>query len=112
MLTIYSDDHHLHHGRCELIDGQLLPCFEMPSRADHILQRVKNRELGPVQGPHDFGRDPIQRIHSEAYLNFFQGALTHVFVVMAAQQVIEHAFAQGAVTVIHALQFKGIEDRF
>jgi hypothetical protein len=21
MLTIYSDDHHLHHGRCELIDG-------------------------------------------------------------------------------------------
>jgi acetoin utilization deacetylase AcuC-like enzyme len=43
MLTIYSDDHHLHHGRCELIDGQLKPCFEMPSRADHVLQRVKNR---------------------------------------------------------------------
>ena len=29
MLTIYSDDHHLHHGRCELIDGQLKPCFEL-----------------------------------------------------------------------------------
>lgn len=37
MLTIYSDDHHLHHGRCELMDGQLMPCFEMPSRADHVL---------------------------------------------------------------------------
>nr|NLU59652.1 hypothetical protein [Pseudomonas sp. BIGb0427] len=47
MLTIYSDDHRLHHGRCELIDGQLMPCFEMPSRADHVLDRVKTRELGP-----------------------------------------------------------------
>ena len=42
MLTIYSDDHRLHHGRCELIDGKLMPCFEMPSRADHVLDQVKN----------------------------------------------------------------------
>ena len=55
MLTIYSDDHHLHHGRCELMDGQLMPCFEMPSRADHVLQRVKERELGPVQAPQEKG---------------------------------------------------------
>ncbi|MNF54126.1 Acetylpolyamine aminohydrolase [compost metagenome] len=74
MLTIYSDDHHLHHGRCELMDGQLMPCFEMPSRADHVLQRVKERNLGPVQAPRDFGRAPLQRIHSAAYLDFFQGA--------------------------------------
>ena len=74
MLTIYSDDHHLHHGRCELIDGQLMPCFEMPSRADHILQRVQTRELGPVQALQDFGREPILRVHSAAYLDFFEGA--------------------------------------
>ena len=74
MLTIYSDDHHLHHGRCELIDGQLMPCFEMPSRADHILQRVQARERGPVQAPQDFGREPILRVHSAAYLDFFEGA--------------------------------------
>ncbi|RWU26846.1 acetylpolyamine amidohydrolase [Pseudomonas alkylphenolica] len=74
MLTIYSDDHHLHHGRCELIDGQLMPCFEMPSRADHVLERVKTRELGPVQGPADFGRAPLLRVHSADYLNFFEGA--------------------------------------
>ena len=41
-----------------------------------------------------------------------QGALTHVFMVMTAQQVVEHAFAQCAITVVHALQFKGIEHRF
>ncbi|WP_313738480.1 histone deacetylase family protein [Pseudomonas sp.] len=74
MLTIYSDDHRLHHGRCELIDGQLLPCFEMPSRADHVLERVQARQLGEVRGPTDFGRAPLQRIHSAAYLDFFEGA--------------------------------------
>ena len=74
MLTIYSDDHHLHHGRCELIDGQLMPCFEMPSRADHVLVRVKHQNLGPVQAPKDFGLEPIERIHSRAYLDFFKGA--------------------------------------
>jgi acetoin utilization deacetylase AcuC-like enzyme len=74
MLTIYSDDHHLHHGRCELIDGQLKPCFEMPSRADHVLQRVKHQNLGPVEAPKDFGLEPIARIHSRDYLDFFKGA--------------------------------------
>ncbi|MFZ3204705.1 MAG: hypothetical protein WA161_12625, partial [Pseudomonas sp.] len=71
MLTYYSDDHHLHHGSCELIDGQLMPCFEKPQRADHILARVKQRQLGEVRPPRDFGRGPIERIHSAAYLDFF-----------------------------------------
>jgi hypothetical protein len=30
MLTIYSDDHHLHHGRCELIDGNSCPASKCP----------------------------------------------------------------------------------
>lgn len=51
MLTIYSDDHRLHHGRCELIDGKLMPCFEMPSRADHVLDQVKNATLATSRAP-------------------------------------------------------------
>ncbi|WP_314410402.1 histone deacetylase family protein [Pseudomonas kuykendallii] len=74
MLTVYSDDHRLHHGRCELIDGELKPCFEMPSRADHVLQRVRQQNLGEVIAPTDFGRAPIERIHDRAYLEFFEGA--------------------------------------
>ncbi|MCY1277034.1 Acetylpolyamine amidohydrolase 1 [compost metagenome] len=74
MLTFYSDDHHLHHGRCELIDGELKPCFEMPSRADHVLQRVRERSLGEVLAPGDFGRAPLERIHTRDYLAFFEGA--------------------------------------
>jgi acetoin utilization deacetylase AcuC-like enzyme len=74
MLTFYSDDHHLHHGRCELIDGELKPCFEMPSRAEHVLQRVQDRRLGEVRVPQDFGLAPIARIHTDAYLQFLQTA--------------------------------------
>ncbi|MCD5995185.1 histone deacetylase family protein [Pseudomonas sp. CDFA 602] len=74
MLTIYSDDHRLHHGRCELIDGQLMPCFEMPSRADHVLERIRTRNIGPVLPPDDFGLAPLLRVHTQAYLTFFQQA--------------------------------------
>ncbi|NER83060.1 MAG: CPBP family intramembrane metalloprotease, partial [Leptolyngbya sp. SIO1D8] len=33
MLTVYSQDHRLQHGRAELTDGALVPCFEKPERA-------------------------------------------------------------------------------
>ncbi|RJG12531.1 histone deacetylase family protein [Pseudomonas cavernicola] len=74
MLTIYSDDHHLHHGKHELIGGQFKPCFEMPSRADMVLDRAKAVALGNVQSPLDFGLAPIRRVHSEGFLRFLQNA--------------------------------------
>jgi acetoin utilization deacetylase AcuC-like enzyme len=49
-----------------------MPCFEMPSRADHVLPGEK-ANLGAVQGPTD-GLAPLQRIHSADYLDFFKGA--------------------------------------
>ena len=67
MLTIYSDDHHLHHGRCELMDGQLMPCFEMPSRADHVLQRVQYRESRPGRSAAGFRPRP-DRAHPQPRL--------------------------------------------
>ena len=74
MLTIYSDDHHLHHGRCELIDGQLMPCFEKPERADFIHERVLARQLGPIEPARDWGLAPIARVHDQGMLDFLQGA--------------------------------------
>jgi acetoin utilization deacetylase AcuC-like enzyme len=74
MRTIYSDDHHLHHGRCEIIDGELKPCFEMPSRADHVLARIRQQKLGEILPPTNFGRAPVERIHTPDYLDFFEGA--------------------------------------
>ncbi|MEH3021704.1 MAG: histone deacetylase family protein [Pseudomonas oryzihabitans] len=70
----HSPDHALHHGRCELIDGQLQPCFEKPQRVEFILAECHRRQLGEVVAPRDFGRAPLARVHTEAYLDFLVGA--------------------------------------
>jgi acetoin utilization deacetylase AcuC-like enzyme len=74
MLTIYSDDHRLQDGKAELIDGKLLPCFEMPRRADMILARVRDVGLGPVEPPDDLGRAPIERVHTADFVAFLESA--------------------------------------
>jgi len=74
MKTIYSDDHRLQDGRAELIDGELKPCFEMPRRADMILTRVKEVSLGEVIEPESFDKEPMRRVHSDAFLTFLEGA--------------------------------------
>ena len=40
MITIFSEDHRLQDGKAELIDGKLVPCFEMPKRAEIVHARV------------------------------------------------------------------------
>ena len=74
MLTYYSDDHRLHHAQGEMVGGELKPCFEMPARADHVLARVRQQQLGEVRAPADFGLAPIARIHTADYLDFLQKA--------------------------------------
>lgn len=74
MLTIYSNDHHLHHGTAELIDGTLKPCFEMPRRADMVLERVRKVGLGDIAAPREFGLDPVLRVHDAGYVAFLETA--------------------------------------
>ena len=74
MLTIYSDDHHLHFGKAELVDGELKPCFECPARVDIILDAVKIANLGDVIAPDDFGLAPIQAVHSPNFVAFLERA--------------------------------------
>jgi len=74
MKTIYSDTHRLHHGKVELIDGEMKPCFEMPSRADTVLARVRSVQLGEVLAPQDLGRTPIEAVHAPDYVQFLQDA--------------------------------------
>ena len=70
MITVYADDHALQDGRAELIDGQLLPCFEMPRRAFMIRDRVREVGLGEIVPPEDLGRGPIERVHDAAFVEF------------------------------------------
>ena len=55
MLTVFSDDHRLHHGT-ELKDGVLKPSFEQPSRADTVRDRVRHVGLGDIIVPRRFER--------------------------------------------------------
>ena len=76
MLTIYSEDHKLHHGNGELMNGQIVPCFEMPRRAEPVLERVRAVKLGEVIAPRDFGVAPLTRVHSSAHVKFLSAAWT------------------------------------
>ena len=51
MLTVYSEDHALQDGKAELVDGKLVPCFEMPRRAFLIRDRVLEVGLGAIVPP-------------------------------------------------------------
>ncbi len=72
MKTIYSEDHRLQDGKSELAGGQLVPCFEMPKRADLVLARVREVGLGQVLSPTDFGVDPIARVHTMPFIEFLR----------------------------------------
>jgi acetoin utilization deacetylase AcuC-like enzyme len=74
METWYSDAHLGHAGLTELSYGELLPCFELPVRAEAVLARVRAVRLGEIRAPIDAGRAPIERVHDPDYVDFLQGA--------------------------------------
>lgn len=74
MKIIYSDEHRLHHGAKELNRGELVPMFEMPSRADRIVKRLKEIGFGEIIAPDRFGDDAIHAVHATDYVHFLQSA--------------------------------------
>jgi acetoin utilization deacetylase AcuC-like enzyme len=72
MLTVYSEKHLLRDSKTELYGGQLVPPFECPVRAEHILQRVQSVGLGDVIAPRQFDLEPVTRIHDPAFLHFLE----------------------------------------
>lgn len=74
MLSVYSEDHKLQHGKLEMMGGEFVPVFEKPARAEAILARVREVELGQVIAPLDFGLEPILRVHSPRFVCFLETA--------------------------------------
>ncbi|MES3004469.1 MAG: histone deacetylase family protein [Pseudomonadota bacterium] len=74
MKTFYNAQHALHQGKVEMFRGQLVPCFEVPSRQDHVFDALKSRALGPVEAAPDFPEAAITRIHSQRYVDFLKTA--------------------------------------
>jgi acetoin utilization deacetylase AcuC-like enzyme len=74
MKTVYTDDHRHQDGKLELIDGKFLPPFEMPRRAEIVIDRVKATKLGPIVAPQEFGLEPIRRVHDKGFVEFLRTA--------------------------------------
>ncbi|MBT2321771.1 histone deacetylase family protein [Variovorax paradoxus] len=74
MRTFYNDRHALHQGKVEMFRGELVPCFEVPARADYVLAELKQRGLGPIQSPAGVDAAALARVHAPRYLEFLAGA--------------------------------------
>lgn len=74
MITFYNHRHTLHQGKVEMFRGALVPCFEVPARADHVLAELQRRRFGPVQKPQAFDDAVLARIHTPRYLDFLAHA--------------------------------------
>jgi len=74
MKTFYNHLHAQHQGKVEMFRGALVPCFEVPARADHVLAELQRRQLGAVLEPQAFDEVALTAIHSPRYLNFLATA--------------------------------------
>lgn len=74
MYTFYNHHHSLHHGKVEMFRGELVPCFEVPARADDVLTELKARRLGHIAEPPQSDGRAITRVHSQRYVDFLSTA--------------------------------------
>jgi acetoin utilization deacetylase AcuC-like enzyme len=74
MITYYNDKHALHHGKVEMFRGELVPCFEVPARADFVLRELTSRKLGAVEAAPAFPDSALTRVHAARYVDFLRNA--------------------------------------
>lgn len=74
MKTVYSPLHTLQDAEAEYIRGKKVPSFEMPRRAQLVLDRINAVSLGPVIEPSSFGTLPILRVHDADFVTFLSTA--------------------------------------
>ena len=72
MLTVFSEQHALRNARTELYGGELVPPFECPVRAEHIVERVRQVSLGEIVAPRHFDIDAITRVHDVGFILFLE----------------------------------------
>jgi acetoin utilization deacetylase AcuC-like enzyme len=74
MKTYFNHLHAQHQGQYEMFRGALVPCHEVPARADHVLAELQRRKLGAVCAPQPFDASALTTIHSPRYLAFLESA--------------------------------------
>jgi acetoin utilization deacetylase AcuC-like enzyme len=74
MQVIYTDRHRLHTTTGQLVDGVPLGGFEVPARAEVLLQAAQSAALGAVREPLDHGLAPILAVHDGDFVKFLRTA--------------------------------------
>ncbi|WP_417671035.1 histone deacetylase family protein [Roseibium sp.] len=72
MKTVFSNIQLTHSPRHEISDGELKPAVEIPERAEIVLRTIRERGLGDIVEPEDFGARPLRRVHSQEYVAFME----------------------------------------
>ena len=76
MKVIFSEDHKLHDGALEVLNGELVPMFEMPSRMDYVMSQVRSQGFKEILPPKKIGLAPARRVHSDDFITFLGEAYT------------------------------------
>lgn len=74
MRIFYNAQHSLHQGRHEMFRGRLVPCVEVPARADHVLRELRARGLDGIESAPEVGMEVLARVHAPRYLQFLSTA--------------------------------------
>ena len=74
MITIYSEKHRLRNPKTELFGGILVNPFENPSRADVILKRIHDEQLGDIREPTEFNMESVFAVHEKKFVEFLEVA--------------------------------------
>ena len=54
--------------------GEMVPCFEVPDRVDHVAKELQRRQWGRILAPDAFDDSLLYSIHPARYLDFLKGA--------------------------------------
>ena len=74
MKTFFSEKHRLHFPQAELSGGEFVTPFERPSRAEYILNRLRERGFDAPVAPDEADRKPILELHDAGYVSFLETA--------------------------------------
>jgi acetoin utilization deacetylase AcuC-like enzyme len=74
MKVVYNELHSLHAAQHEFFRGEKVEAFEKPSRADFVLNALRDAKLGEIVPMRSFPDAELARVHDERYLRFIRDA--------------------------------------
>ncbi len=72
MKTVYSDHHKLQSVETEFYRGKWVEAFEIPRRAQLVLDAVRRADLGPIVEPKGFDLAPVLAVHDPDFVRFLE----------------------------------------